>query len=129
MKRMLIGTLLLVVVFVGGCGSEDKEEDDPACSGPAVGKWKGDGNSDAVTLGDDEKFAYKGDDGCRTSGTFKCPGNIKKGSVKVTIDVAEASDYCLPSGDYVCPFALSKNALTFYCVGDGGESHARSYKK
>jgi len=128
--RIALVCILAVMVSTCGSKSEDTPAPAPKCSHSIIGSWTGVSGSDKITLGSDESFAYQGDDGCKTAGTYSCPSvGSTSGTLKVTIKTADLSNKCLTAGDYTCAFQLANEQLSYLCGNDTITSAARVYKR
>ena len=106
---------IIILLLVTSCGSDDSSPaSDPSCQSPVVGVWSGQSLSDELTLNADRSFSYKGDDGCTTRGTYSCPEG-ERGTLKISIDSAELSSYCLQAGDHTCTYVIENDELAYTC--------------
>ena len=127
-SRVLVRAgLLVVLVNLVGCGSDDSEDDQAGgCASVVVGEWIGASQADSMSIGADGSFRYSGPDGCMSSGSLSCPDpTLASGTLHVTIDVS-GGGRCLPAGNYICFFELNGDSLLYDCTGAGGLSYIRS---
>ena len=121
----LLAVLLLTLV---SCGSSSNSNG-TTCSSGFVGTWRGTTLSDSIQITSDGKFDYTGVDGCTSSGTYACPGNITTGSITITITSATASPDCTSAGSYVCLFTISGSTLAFQVTNGSQVSPLNYYTK
>lgn len=125
----------ILLVFLGvflstmiNCGSGSSNSDTCTTS-PSIGSWTGTTQDDSLQLTSSGEFIYTGINGCKTMGSFSCPGGSDtSGTLKVKINVS-TGDYCLPAGDYDCNFQVIENTLGFVCSNDDYKGTNAVYEK